>query len=234
MLSSTILSLVLAATAAYAAPAPAPTENPIVAELLTTVLEVDRIDLINKTEGNAGFIFDFGKAKKDNENNGKAGLGGQAVTADAAAFPFLIGTNVALAVGFMEGCGLNTAHSHKGNEFLVLVDGEKPLLTQFEFNNKAPVSLTVDKFQGTLFPQDSIHTQFNPSCNPATFVSGFDTLDPSVNRAAPGLFGLNAADVEATLGFSLNQEQIAKINKAIPTAFAKGREECLKRCHIKA
>jgi len=234
MLSSTILSMVLAATAAYAAPAPAPTESPLVAELLTTVLEVDRISIINgSAPNNEGFIFDFEAKKLAAQKAGTAGLGGQAVTADANAFPFLIGTNVALAVGFMEGCGLNTAHSHKGSEFLVLVDG-KQILTQFEFNNKAPVSLELSTFQSTLFPQDSIHTQFNPSCDPITFVSGFDTIDPSVNRAAPGLFGLNAADVEATLGFSLNQDQIEKINKAIPTAFAKGREECLQRCHIKA
>jgi Cupin len=232
MLSSTILSMVLAATAAYAAPAPAPAEPAIVAQLLTTALEVDRISLINSTQGNDGFIFDFGAKAAQNVKDNKAGLGGQAVTADAAAFPFLIGGNVAMAVGFMEPCGLNTAHSHKGNEFLVLVDGA-PIKSQFEFNNKAPVSLDIKKFQGTLFPQDSIHTQFNPSCDPATFVSGFDTIDPSVNRAAPGLFGLNVKDVEATLGFTLNRDQIELINKKIPTAFAEGRQECLKRCNIK-
>ena len=51
--------------------------------------------------------------------------GGTITLPDAGSFPAMIGTNVDLAIGFVNPCGINTPHSHpRANEFLTVVQGE--------------------------------------------------------------------------------------------------------------
>lgn len=48
--------------------------------------------------------------------------GGTVQLAAVTSFPALLGTNVAMALGFVNPCGLNVPHSHpRANEFLTMV-----------------------------------------------------------------------------------------------------------------
>jgi hypothetical protein len=59
----------------------------------------------------------------------------------------------------------------------------------------------LNKFEGTVFPQGSIHYQFNNNCEKATFVAALSSEDAGTNQAAQALYALNADVVNATLGF---------------------------------
>ena len=46
------------------------------------------------------------------------------------------------------------------------------------------IQLEIAPGKAALFPQGSIHYEMNPSCNPAMFVSGFNSEDPGVSQVA--------------------------------------------------
>lgn len=46
----------------------------------------------------------------------------------------------------------------------------------------------LDNFEGTVFPQGSIHFQFNDNCEKATFVATLNSEDPSTSQVAQNLF----------------------------------------------
>ncbi|KAL9106814.1 MAG: hypothetical protein Q9227_008236 [Pyrenula ochraceoflavens] len=121
--------------------------------------------------------------------------GGTIALAAIDAFPALQLGNVAAAIGFVNPCGLNTPHSHpRASEFLTVVRGELVTGLILEENpgsagnvvgGAAPdngplpqVGTTLQLYQGTLFPQGSVHFQFNPTCEPAVFAAAFDNRDP--------------------------------------------------------
>ena len=60
---------------------------------------------------------------------------------------------------------------------------------------------TLNKFEGTVFPQGSIHFQFNDSCDKATFVATLNSDDPGTSQVAQNFFSLNSEVINATLGF---------------------------------
>lgn len=93
---------------------------------------------------------------------------------------------------------------------------------------------TLNKLQGTIFPQGAIHYQFNPTCNDATFVATLNNEDAGTNSVAQGFFGLNGDVVNAALGFQspIAGADIEKVRASIPLSLAQGVEQCLKTCNI--
>ena len=199
----------------------------LIQALTLAPLEKDRINLI---PNDADFVFDFNNPPQSAVASGK---GGHLVRADRENFPALIGTGVSMAMGFFGPCGFNTPHSHpRGSEVNAVIKGS--LITEFILENGAhSVANKIDTNQMTVYPQGSMHTQFNPSCDDAIFVAGFGSEDPGSQQTAQTFFGLNDDIVEAALA----QETFAgadldKLRSLIPATVAEGVEKCLKQCHI--
>ena len=167
-------------------------------------------------------------------------------------FPALIGTNVAMAIGFVNPCGLNTPHSHpRASEFLTVVQGK--LVAGLVLENEgaggagnlngtdpvgpiAMVNATLSNYQGFLFPQGETHFQFNPTCEPAVFAAAFDNLDPGRTQIATNFFSEFPDDVLlAATGNNLELLDAARIDQLrdkIPQAFAELIGSCAKKCGI--
>jgi len=94
---------------------PVPTDDGSVAILITAATQVERISLLNDTD----FVFDFYHPNASAFS--ASGLDGKVVIAKRDTFPALTGNGIALAVGFLGPCALNTPHIH-------------PRATEFNFN----------------------------------------------------------------------------------------------------
>ncbi|KAF2866288.1 RmlC-like cupin domain-containing protein [Massariosphaeria phaeospora] len=169
-------------------------------------------------------------------------------------FPALIGTNVAMAVGFVNPCGLNVPHNHpRANEFLTVISGkligglileQNPGSAGNVAGQPKPVNgplqqvnATLDNFKGMLFPQGETHFQFNPTCEPALFAAAFDSSDPGRTQIARNFFSAYPDEevLIAAVGGNLetlDPARIERFRKQIPTAFAVQIESCVKRCNI--
>lgn len=84
---------------------------------------------------------------------------------------------------------MNSPHTHpRATEFLTVVEGQLEVGFVMEnglFKDAAkeqlnalafPFNTTLDQFEATIFPQGSIHFQFNPTCERAIFVSANDII----------------------------------------------------------
>lgn len=240
------------ATASYApssaAPAPAPTgatgpvaanlpaPTGLVAKLLTEPNTVTRFTDLQKelAAGTINLKFDFNPAANPNVTPGQ---GGQVDLAQRANFPLLTGTGIAAAGIFFNPCGLNTPHFHpRATEFLTLVTDTK-MLSGFVLENglAAEFNTTLTQYQGTVFPQGSIHFQQNLDCKPAVAIAGLNSEDPGASSVAQNfIVNIDPEIVDATLGFpkEINADNFQQFRKNIPASLAKGVEECLIRCHI--
>jgi hypothetical protein len=166
-------------------------------------------------------------------------------------FPALGATGLSQAVGFVNPCGLNTPHWHpRANEFLTVTQGTLigALLLENDigFGNVvgAPppiigpyqqIETTLSNYTGMLFPKGLIHWQFNPECEHAVFVAGFDIPDPGRVEAARGFFSGTPDEVlDASLGYSefLSPKQIAKLRPTLTSSFTSIVESCAKKCGI--
>jgi hypothetical protein len=94
----------------------------------------------------------------------------------------------------------------------------------------------LQKYSATVYPQGSIHYQFNPGCEQAVFVGGFNSEDPGSSQIAQNFFALDPDIVNATLGFpsSIGSEDIEKFKALIPRNVALGMASCLDKCNITA
>jgi hypothetical protein len=155
----------------------------------------------------------------------------------------LTGLGISTTLGFMEPCGINTPHVHpRATEFLTLVEG-KNLKFGYVLENglvvgkgKNPeIAGTLNKFEGTVFPQGSIHFQFNDNCEKAVFVAALNSEDPGTNQVAQGFFALNNQVLDATLGFpkEINGKNIGDFAKDIPANLAQDMKVCLAKCNPK-
>jgi len=90
----------------------------------------------------------------------------------------------------------------------------------------------LNKFQGTVFPQGSIHFQFNNNCENAVFVATLNSDDPGTSQVAQNFFALDAGVVNATLGFpsSINGTNIEQFRKYIPANLASDMDACMAKC----
>lgn len=204
-------------------------DRQLIQSLLLAPKAVDRIALLPQ---DSDFKFDFLNPPANSSADG--GKGGRAVSADRVSFPALIGTSSAMTMGFLGPCGFNTPHIHpRSAELTVLVQGR--LATQFVLENKSrTVSNVLLPMQMTLFPMGSLHTQFNPDCDPAVFVASFANEDPGVQQEAQAFFGLDEQIVRAAVGndFAFEGKDVARFREMIPTNVALGVEACLKKCNI--
>jgi hypothetical protein len=131
------------------------------------------------------------------------------------------------------------SHVHpRATEFLTLVEGsglsfgyvlENGLVAAGE---NPEVAGTLQKFEGTVFPQGSIHFQFNANCDRAVFVASLNSEDPGTSQVAQGFFALNTDVVNATLGFptEISGKNIDEFRMMIPNNLAQNIDTCLAMC----
>jgi len=166
--------------------------------------------------------------------------GGVAVSANIETFPILTDLGISTTVGFLEPCGINTPHVHpRATEFLTLVEGNN---LEFGYvlenglvkaGDNPEIASYLNKFEGTVFPQGSIHFQFNNNCEKATFVATLNSEDPGTSQVAQNFFALNSGVVNATLGFpsSIDGKNIEEFRKYIPANLAQDIDVCLAKCN---
>lgn len=171
MHQSNILSTILFGSLALAAPASHDSQSgyagygppgngssssglSLIQQLELAPTAVDRIALLSP----ADFLYDFQNppANTDAKTTGK---GGFTVKADRKVFPALIGTGVAMTVGFLGPCGFNTPHIHpRSSEINIIIEGR--LGTEFVAENGVPpIANILEKFQMTVFPKGAVHTE---------------------------------------------------------------------------
>ena len=138
---------------------------------------------------------------------------------------------------FFQPCGLNTPHIHpRATEYFTLATKNK-MKTGFVLENGETDEFTAELgiWQGTVFPQGSIHWQQNEDCTPAVGVAGLNSADPGASSIAQNFLRFTNGDVvDAALGFpaEINASNFAQFQNAIPAPLAKGVKECLVRCNI--
>ncbi|PVH92098.1 RmlC-like cupin [Periconia macrospinosa] len=167
--------------------------------------------------------------------------GGAYKLANIETFPILAGLGISLSVGFFEPCGLSTPHVHpRATEFFVLTEGSNvsfgyTLENGFVQPGQNPeIAGTLSKHEGTVFPQGSIHFQFNKACERAEFVAAFSSEDPGTTQVAQNFFNLDVGVVNATLGFprTINGSNIEQFRKVIPANIAQDIDNCLIKCKL--
>ena len=92
----------------------------------------------------------------------------------------------------------------------------------------------LEPFQMIPFYQGSIHTQFNPDCTNATFVSAFPSEDFGTEQAAEGLFSFPNDLIAATFGEAISRDSVDILRSATPPSIARGVRECLEKCGLAA
>ncbi|KAL4875744.1 RmlC-like cupin domain-containing protein [Aspergillus karnatakaensis] len=199
--------------------------------LVTTATNGDRVALLDQP---GDYIFDFNPATAP-EAAVTTGQGGSAVAANAKTFPSLIRNGAAMTLGFLDACGMNTAHVHnRATELNVVVKGR--LVTNMVIENgAAPIENTLETFQMANFPQGSIHQQFNPDCEEMVFVAGFNSEDPGTGQIAQNFFNLRGDVVSATLGGvqTFDGRDLESFKEMIPANVALGIQACLDKCGLK-
>ena len=227
-----LMGTAVSSSASTAATPNAPVTQDFINSVELAATEVERYTLLSQMDP-THLKFDFNPAANPGV---KPGAGGQVDLANRANFPSVIGTGISAAVGFMNPCGLNTPHIHpRASEFLVLAQGSN-VKTGLILENGFTVqqNTTLSQFQGTVFPEGSIHFQFNDNCQPAVFISGLSNEDPGASSIAQNFFSIDPAILDATLGFpaQIDGNNFATFKAAIPPPFALGSKECLVRCGI--
>jgi len=221
-----------------AVPNPKPTAGTI-AKLLTEDTRVDRFTEIQAevAAGNFNLKFDFNPKANPIAANATQPLGGQVDLANRKNFPLLTGLGISAAAIFFAPCGLNTPHIHPdATEFFTLVTDtnmETGFVLENGFVAEQRTNLTL--FQGTAFPQGSIHWQQNLDCKPAVGIAGLNSEDPGASSIAQNFLINTSGDiVDAALGFpkQIDANNFADFKKNIPVSLAKGVEECLIRCNM--
>ncbi|KAJ4383190.1 hypothetical protein N0V86_001233 [Didymella sp. IMI 355093] len=192
--------------------------------------------LLTGTALRALTVFDFNAAKP-----AANATGGALLAANIDSFPILTDLGISTTLGFLGPCGINTPHVHpRATEFLTLVEGsnlkfgyvlENGLLKDAAKNPE--IAGTLDKFQGTVFPQGSIHFQFNDNCANATFVASLNSEDPGTSQVAQNFFALDSQVLNATLGFpsEINGKNFDDFRKYIPANLASDMAVCLQKCN---
>ncbi|RDA93017.1 hypothetical protein CP533_0721 [Ophiocordyceps camponoti-saundersi (nom. inval.)] len=203
----------------------------LIAKLLTAPTQVDRFTLLDQP---GDFIFDF-NGNSTTSGPRTQGKGGFTIAATSRTMPSLIGNGAAMTVGFLGPCGMNTPHVHnRATELNIIVQGR--LATNFIIENGArPIENLLSRFQMAVFPQGAIHMEFNPDCQDAVFVAGFNDADPGVQQIAQNFFGLRPDVVSATLGGvkTIDGKDIESFRRVIPANVALGIDACLDKCGIK-
>lgn len=136
---------------------------------------------------------------------------------------------------------MNTLHVHpRSSEFQIVTSGrlitemvpENGVMDPHDDKKRRVIRTELGPNQATIFPQGSVHTQFNPACEPATFIAAFNSDDFGTGQIADETFALSDDVIAATFGQSIAGEDIDYVRQAIPKSIALGVEECLATCGI--
>jgi hypothetical protein len=188
--------------------------------------------LILAKGGNSSFGFDFNNPPSSAVVSSPAG---KLVIADGSTFPALTGIRAALAVVNVDPCAVILPHTHpRSEEFALVVQGA--LQSQFiTETGSIVVSNNLTTWQSILFPQGSIHYEYNADCTPATFVAAFNDNDPGTSFIVPNFFSLDDQIVIAAVGGEtvVSGADLESIRHALPQGLATGVEQCLQKCNIK-
>jgi oxalate decarboxylase/phosphoglucose isomerase-like protein (cupin superfamily) len=195
----------------------------LVAKLKLAPTHQDRIHLLTDEQFVFNFLAGVGVT---------AGSGGMTTGANSGNFPAIIGNGMAMTIGHLEACGMNTPHVHpRATEFNLAVNGT--LRTGMLAESGARfVTNEVPAGSATIFPRGAIHFEENLSCEPTLFVAAFNNEDPGNTPVAQRLFGVPLDIVAATFA-SIGVQEVAGLESKIPNNPSQGTEECLKRCGIK-
>lgn len=121
-------------------------------------------------------------------------------------------------------------------EFLTVVQGTIQTGMILENGITTEFNTTLSQFEGTIFPQGSVHFQFNPNCAPAIFVAGLNSEDPGASQIAQDIFEFEDSVLETVFGLTGEQVQAAKdidaFRKNVPANVAEGIESCLASCPV--
>jgi hypothetical protein len=219
-------------------PSPIPTEipealNPAEEISLLQVLreaptQAERIHLLKARGGQNAFKFDFNNPPEKSIADGR---GGEVISADGNSFPATFDTGLSLALVNLEPCGIFAPHIHpRADENIIVQQGY--VRTQFLDGDGTPlVTTSLGERQSTVFPKGSIHFEFNPTCQPTTFVSAFNSDDPGLILVAPSLLSLDDQAVSGALGNPrLDGSQIYSIKDAVPQDAVVSVQQCLISC----
>ena len=207
-------------------------DEDLIAKLFTSPRQEDRAHLLDRP---GDYVFDFADLDPPEHAASEKGLGGISVAANARTMPALIGLDSSMTVAFLGPCGMNSAHVHpRGTELNIVVKGR--LATNFVVENGVkPIANLMETFQMSVFPQGSIHQEFNPDCDEAVFVASFNNQDPGVSQIAQNFFALDDDVIQATLGggpVTFDGADLDTFRDKIPANIALGIEACLNKCGI--
>ena len=150
----------------------------------------------------------------------------------------LLDTGISFSISALGPCGIFFPHVHpRANELFVVIEGEVGFGAMFETainpaDTAKPIGTingTLSNFQGTLFPQGSIHWQINDSdkCEQATIVAAFGSDDPGVTAVLQQVADgddLKAGMQEANVG------DIEQYYPLLPPDLVAASKKCLTRC----
>jgi oxalate decarboxylase/phosphoglucose isomerase-like protein (cupin superfamily) len=187
---------------------------------------VDRIAVL---KDDSDFVFNF----LDPGNKRTKGAGGEAIGAAVGNFPALFGSGIAMTLGFMQPCSMNSPHTHpRATEVLLVVNGTEGIQSGFLAENGARFVLnTIHPYQATVFPRGSIHFQANLGCDPVMFVATLNDEDPGTLQVAQRFFALPADVVGPALG-GLGVKEVSELSKLIPDNLATASDACFKKCGL--
>ena len=140
-----------------------------------------------------------------------------------------------MAIGVMGPCGFATPHSHPRANELNLVTQGTLISTMTLENNVRVINQTIGFQQMTVFPQGSMHMEYNPGCTNATFVAAFTSADAGVQQTMTAFMNFGDEVLTATMGGALtvNGEDVDVFKAVIPVNVALGVESCLAACGLK-
>lgn len=194
-------------------------------DLETAVTQVERLSLL---KDDSDFVFSFVDPTKPLE---VVGAGGHTTHAARDTFPALVGTGMAMTLGFLDACSINTPHTHpRATEFNLVMNGT--LHAGFLAENGARFVVNdVPALSATIFPQGAIHFEANLGCEKVVFIAAFNDEDPGVLQIAQRFFGLPGSVIGASLG-GLGVEEIEKLSGMIPDNIALAVQDCFDKCGI--
>jgi hypothetical protein len=221
------------------------TQVDVLQELLS-VNHANVVPLTDPQQVHDQLTFDFKAAPV-------GGDGGRILVANEKNFPFLVssksdGSNgISGAVAFIEPCGMNSPHTHpRATEFLTVIEGE--LQVGFLMENGLfaaaakdinalafPFNTTLQQFEATIFPQGSIHFQFNPTCERSIFVASLNSADPGTSQILQNVFTLDDEIINIALGVGeagnkLDPSSVDQFRKNLPANLVQAVDSCMARC----
>lgn len=98
-----------------------------------------------------------------------------------------------------------------------------------------PFNTTLQQFEATIFPQGSIHFQFNPTCERSIFVASLNSADPGTSQILQNVFTLDEEIIDIALnvtegGNKLDPSSVAQFRKNLPANLVRAVDSCRAKC----